>query len=89
MRSLPTGLIRSPLAPALLAALAGMLASPLPAAAQGYGPPRPCGPPPCRRLPPPPPGYGRPVVSGYVSGYLPRPHGVPMYNEPPARPPAY
>ncbi|GJD56764.1 hypothetical protein [Methylobacterium dankookense] len=87
MRRFHPGPARSPLAPALLAALAWMLASPSPAAAQGYRPVRPCGPPPCRPLPPPGPGYyGPPAL---IRGYLPRPHTLPMYNEPPARPPAY
>lgn len=88
MRPLHAGLARSPLAPALLAALAWMLAGPAPAGAQGYGPPRPCGPPHCRR-PPPPPGLGYGPLPAIVSGYLPRPHALPMYNEPPARPPRY
>ncbi len=79
---------RSPLAPAALAALAATLALLDPAAAQ-MGPPRPCGPPPCR-LPPhsarPMPFQGPPVI---VQGYLPRNYALPIYNEPPARPPAY
>lgn len=79
-----------------LLALAGALLPPATAAttgtaarAEGYrpGPPRPCVPAPCRRPPPPPGfGYGPPAI---VSGYLPRNHNVPMYNEPPARPPAW
>ncbi|MGV7032586.1 hypothetical protein [Methylobacterium symbioticum] len=86
MRRVPPGLARSPLAPALLAALAWMIAAPAPAAAEGYRPARPCGPPPCRRPPPPGPGYGPPAL---IRGYLPRPPALPMYNEPPARLPAY
>ncbi|GJD81304.1 hypothetical protein [Methylobacterium gregans] len=80
----------SPLTRFLCAGL--ICASALPAApalAEGYraGPPRPCAPAPCRRLPPPPAfGYGPPRI---VSGYLPRNNNLPMYNEPPARPPAW
>ncbi len=62
-----------------------------PALAQGYqaGPSRPCVPATCRRPPPPPGfgyGYGPPAI---VSGYLPRNNNLPMYNEPPARRPAW
>jgi hypothetical protein len=60
-----------------------------PSLAEGYRPipARACAPAPCRRPPPPPGyGYGPPVV---VQGYLPRNHALPMYNEPPARPPAW
>lgn len=59
-----------------------------PAQAEGYvARTRPCAPAPCRRPPPPPGfGYGPPRI---VSGYLPRNNTLPMYNEPPARPPAW
>ncbi|AWN35659.1 hypothetical protein [Methylobacterium radiodurans] len=66
-----------------------LLTAPRPVLAEGYGvPPRPCAPAPCRR-PPPPPGlrYGPPPA--IVSGYLPRNNNLPMYNEPPARPPSW
>lgn len=78
VRALAAGLV---CAPALIVA---------PVGAEGYrpGPPRPCDPAPCRRPPPPPGfGHGRPPV--IVQGYLPRTHALPMYNEPPARPPAW
>lgn len=73
----------------LLGAFAAALLAPVaPAMAQGYGPPpRPCAPAPCRRPPPPPGfGYGPPAI---VSGYLLRNNNLPMYNEPPARRPAW
>ncbi len=71
-----------------LALAVALLAPVRPALAEGYGPrPRPCAPAPCRRPPPPPAfGYGPPRI---VSGYLPRNNNLPMYNEPPARPPAW
>ncbi len=64
-----------------------LLASPTWAEGYRAGPPRPCAPAPCRRPPPPPGfGYGPPAL---VSGYLPRNHNLPMYNEPPAHPPTW
>ena len=89
MRPFHPGPVRSPLAPAVLALIGWTLILLLPAAAQ-MGPLRPCGPPPCRALPPqarPVSPYGPPPV--IVQGYLPRNHALPIYNEPPARAPAY